>query len=101
MAQLVEQLLPIPEVRGSNPAIGKFYLEILFTINSIEKTKINKKEARNGPLLKTKTSAVAKLAHLPPLPLQQTTIFNEKQTFNGPPRLSICHQRAVHKRKKS
>ena len=30
MAHLVEQLLPIPEVRGSNPAIGKFYLEIFF-----------------------------------------------------------------------
>ena len=25
VAQLVEQLLPIPEVRGSNPVIGKIY----------------------------------------------------------------------------
>ena len=30
MAQLVEQLLPIPEVRGSNPVIGKnLYIYIL------------------------------------------------------------------------
>ena len=25
VAQLVERLLPIPEVRGSNPVIGKIY----------------------------------------------------------------------------
>ena len=46
VAQLVERLLPIPEVRSSNPVIGKIYIEhfvYLFTINSIEKTKINKK----------------------------------------------------------
>ena len=39
VAQLVEQLLPIPEV------IGKIYIEHLFTVNCIEKTKIKKKEA--------------------------------------------------------
>ena len=27
VAQLVEQSLPIPEVRGSNPVIGKKYIE--------------------------------------------------------------------------
>ena len=27
VAQLVEQSLLIPEVRGSNPVIGKFYIE--------------------------------------------------------------------------
>ena len=42
MAQLVERLLPIPEVRGSNPVIGK-NLYRTFTVNCIEKTKINKK----------------------------------------------------------
>ena len=49
VAQLVERLLPILEVRGSNPAIGQIYVENLFTINFIEKTKINEKEAGNGP----------------------------------------------------
>ena len=31
VAQLVEPLLQIPEVRGSNPAIGNIYIEHLFT----------------------------------------------------------------------
>ena len=52
VAQLVERSLPIPEVRGSNPVIGKIYWTF-FTVNCIEKTKIKKKEARNGPFLKT------------------------------------------------
>ena len=43
MAQFVERLLPNPDVSGSNPVIGKIYIEHLFTINCIEKTKINKK----------------------------------------------------------
>ena len=44
MAQLVERSHAISEVRGSNPAIGKIYIEHLFTVsNSIEKTKIKKK----------------------------------------------------------
>ena len=51
VAQLVEQSLAIPEVRGSNPVIGKIYIEHLFTVNCIEKTKIKKKEAGNGPFL--------------------------------------------------
>ena len=29
VALLVERLLPIPEIRGSNPNIGKFYLQII------------------------------------------------------------------------
>ena len=45
VAQLVEQLLSIPEVRGSNPVIGKI-LYLTFTVNCIEKTKI--KEKRPG-----------------------------------------------------
>ena len=48
MGQLVERPLPIPEVRALNPVIGKFYIEHLFTVNCIEKTKIKKKVARNG-----------------------------------------------------
>ena len=31
VAQLVERSLPIPKVRGSNPVIGKIYVEHLFT----------------------------------------------------------------------
>ena len=31
VAQLVERSLPIPEVRGSKPDIGKIYIELLFT----------------------------------------------------------------------
>ena len=45
VAQLIKRSLPIPEIRGSYPDIGK----ILSTYNTIEKTKIKKKEAGNGP----------------------------------------------------
>ena len=41
-AQLVEQSLLTPELHGLNPVIGK-HLYWMFTVNSIEKTKINKK----------------------------------------------------------
>ena len=53
VAQLVERLLPTPEVQGSNPVIGKLLYRILNclrTVKCIEKTKI-KKEAVNGPFL--------------------------------------------------
>ena len=43
VAQLVERSLPITEVRSSNPAIGKNYIEHLFTVDCFEKTKIKKK----------------------------------------------------------
>ena len=49
VAQLVELSLLIPEVRGSNQVIGNNLLST-YTANCIEKTKINKKEAENGPL---------------------------------------------------
>ena len=42
VAQLVEQSLPKPEVRSSNPVILEFFID-LFTINCIEKTKKKKK----------------------------------------------------------
>ena len=51
MAQLVEWLPTIPDVHGSNPVIGKIYIEHLFSVNCIEKTKIKKKEAGNCPLI--------------------------------------------------
>ena len=43
VAQLVEQSLLIPEVRGSNSVMGKNYIEHLFTVTCIEKKKIKKK----------------------------------------------------------
>ena len=45
MAQLVEQSLLIPEVRGSTPVNRQNFFEHLFIINCIEKTKINKRMA--------------------------------------------------------
>ena len=52
VAQSVEQSLLIPEVHGLNPVIGKIYIEHLFTINGIEKTKINKKRLGMAHFLK-------------------------------------------------
>ena len=61
VAQLIEQALPIPEVHGSNLVIGKkLYIEHLFTVNCIEKTKIKEKEAGNGPFKK-----IIALLHFP------------------------------------
>ena len=45
VAQLAEQSLHIPVVRGSILVIDDFYIEHLFTVNCIKKTKINKKGA--------------------------------------------------------
>ena len=49
VAQLVEWLLPTPEIRGSNQVIGK----ILFTNRTIEKTKIKTKRLGMAHLKKT------------------------------------------------
>ena len=46
VAQLVEQSLPIPEVRGLNPVIIKHLYWTLFTVNCIEETKIKEKRPR-------------------------------------------------------
>ena len=60
VAQLVERPLPIPEVRSSNPVIGKnLHIEHLFNVNCIEKTKIKEKEAGNGPLKNTSLDSLA------------------------------------------
>ena len=48
MAQLVERLLRISEVRGLNPVMGK-NLYCTFTINCIEKTKTKKKRPGMDP----------------------------------------------------
>ena len=54
VAQLVERLLPIPEVRGSNPVIGKnlFKLNISLLSTLYWKDENKEKEAGNGPLFK-------------------------------------------------
>ena len=54
VAQLIERLPPIPEVRGSNPVISKkiIYIEHLFTVNCVLKRWKKEKEAGNGPFLK-------------------------------------------------
>ena len=61
MAQLVERSLPIPEILGSNPVIGKtllIYLTFVYCQLCIEKMKIEKKEAGNGPFKKKKEEMV-------------------------------------------
>ena len=42
VTQLVVQSLQAPAMQGSNPVIGKIYIEHYFTVNCIEKTKIQK-----------------------------------------------------------
>ena len=54
LAQLVEQLLRKPEIRGSNPVIGNFYLPIV-QFKKIEKMKmkeIKEIKAWNDPSVK-------------------------------------------------
>ena len=51
VAQWLEQSLLIPEVRGSNPGIGKFLIELLFIVNCIEKT-------GNGPFLRPRATCI-------------------------------------------
>ena len=51
VAQAVERSIPIPEVRGSNPIMGK-NLYLTFTVNCIEKTKIKKKRSGMAHLKK-------------------------------------------------
>ena len=57
VAQLVEHSLPIPEVRGSNPVIGKYLfisnICILSTV-CVEKTKIKKKRPGMAHFFKKK-----------------------------------------------
>ena len=56
VAQLVERSLPIPEVRGLNPVIGKklFILNICLLSNCVLKDENKEKEAWDGPLFFTK-----------------------------------------------
>ena len=50
MAQLVERSLPTPNVRGSNPVIGKIDIEH-FLSTVLKRRKEKKKEAGDGPLI--------------------------------------------------
>ena len=52
VAQLVERSLPIPEVRGSNPVIGKIYWTFVYCQLCIEKTKNKEKRGRKWPIFK-------------------------------------------------
>ena len=55
VAQLVEQSLPIPKVRRSNPIIGKnFYWTFVYCQLCIEKTKIKKKRPEMAHFFKKK-----------------------------------------------
>ena len=49
VAQLVEWSLPIPEVRGSNPVIGKILLNICLLSTVYWNDENKEKEAGNGP----------------------------------------------------
>ena len=51
VAQLVEQSLRTPEACSSNRVLGKIYIEHLLKVNCINKTKIKKTEAGDGPFL--------------------------------------------------
>ena len=51
VAHLVERSLLTPEVRGSNPIIGKIYIEHLM-LTVLKKTKINKKRPRTAHIKK-------------------------------------------------
>ena len=54
VAQLAERSLPSPEIRRSNPDIGRIFFDNLsVNCNCSEKTKINWKEAVNGPFIKS------------------------------------------------
>ena len=61
VAQLVERSLPIPEVRGLNPVIGKkiIYIEHLFTVNCVLKRRKYRKRGRDWPIFLKKTIEVS------------------------------------------
>ena len=59
-----ERSLLIPEVRGSNPVIGKIYNEHLFTVNCIEKTKRKKKRPGMAHLKKYFRTSMVDLGHV-------------------------------------
>ena len=65
VAQLVVQLLPTPEGRGSNPVIGKLCMVHLLTVSCIVKTKIMKKWPGMGHFLKNNSTLIKVRTTLP------------------------------------
>ena len=63
VAQLVEGLLPPPEIRGSNPNIGKV-LSTKCELNRKDNNKEKEKEARKGPSLKKYIKSTTLLLHV-------------------------------------
>ena len=58
VAQLVERSLPIPEVRGSNPVIGKNLLNICLLSTVFWKDENKEKEVGDGPFFLKKQSSL-------------------------------------------
>ena len=58
VVQLAEQSLPTPEIRRLSPVIGKTFNTCHLYFN-IERTKINEREAGNGPFKKMASLVVA------------------------------------------
>ena len=69
VAQLVERSLPIPEVRGLNPVIGKnlFLKNICLLTTVYWKDENKEKEAGNGPSGRNLVGADVPLDHVGPL----------------------------------
>ena len=54
VAQLAKRSLPMPEIRRSNPDIAKIFFDNLtVNCNCSRETKMNEKEAGNGPFKKS------------------------------------------------
>ena len=77
VAQLVEQLLPSPKVRFSNPVIGKIYIECLLVNVGFEKTKIKGKMRLGMPQLKNSIS-ITRSTH------QENHVFDIHKLFSSP-----------------
>ena len=56
MAQLVEQLLPPPEVRSSNPFIGTIHME--HSLSAVLKRRKERKRGREWPTLKKRRQSL-------------------------------------------
>ena len=113
VAQLVERSLPTPEVRGSNPVIGKLLYIIFVYCQCKEKTKIMKKRPEMAHLKKFKLNIVNQFVHL-----KQETINGiimrcegdsnpglQTQTnplnYCGPPKPVICFNTDIQRSDKS
>ena len=98
MAQLVQQSILIPEVRGTTPAIGKILLNI-YLLTCLLSTALNgrklKKEAGNGPLFLKKTIEVnlkiVQIYQLLQMPARYCVNKIIKASFVAPP----THAKAI------